>query len=131
MGIWNNLFGGDDNQQQNKDTKVEWIELRSNAQLDDIDVSGSNKPQLIYKHSTSCGISSMVLRRLEKLMQSAGGEADLYFLDIHRHREVSDAIAGRYRVRHQSPQLLILKHGKLLATASHGAIAEVDLSQYF
>lgn len=130
MGIWNNLFGGEHTPQQNKDTNVQWIALRNNSQLEDIDRNGSNKPQLIYKHSTSCGISSMVLRRLEQLMQKVGGEADLYFLDIHRHREVSDAIAGRYKVRHQSPQLLILKQGKLLAAASHGAIAEVDLSQY-
>jgi bacillithiol system protein YtxJ len=124
------LFGGKRERPQDKDTNIQWIELQSDAQLNDIDKKGINRPQLIYKHSTTCGISSMVLRRLEILLQGVSGKADLYFLDVHRNLQVSDSIAGRYHVRHQSPQLLILKQGKVLAAPSHGAIAEVELEHY-
>jgi bacillithiol system protein YtxJ len=130
MGIWSLLFGREPNRQQDKDTNVEWIMLNGNSQLYDIDNNVEGKVQLIYKHSTTCGISSVVLRRLEHQIRGMEGDADLYFLDVHRHREVSNAIADRYKLRHQTPQLLILKQGELVAAASHGAIADLDLKQY-
>jgi bacillithiol system protein YtxJ len=70
----------------------------------------------------------MVRKRLENNLHRY--DADCYFLDVHRHREISNALAGQYAVRHESPQLLVIKEGRLAASASHGAIVELDLDAY-
>jgi bacillithiol system protein YtxJ len=126
MGVWKNLFGkgGDHGNPEKKD--VGWIALDSRDQLDQISSRSGKKTQLIYKHSVSCGISAMVLKLLEGKLAKYGQKADYYFLDILRNREVSDAVSRKYGIRHESPQLLIIENGKLKASASHGAIADME-----
>ena len=71
----------------------------------------------------------MVLNRFTSVFpQDFSG--DLYFLDLHRYRAVSDAVANTFRVIHQSPQLLIIKDGAVVAHASHGEISTIDLMQF-
>ena len=55
---------------------------------------------------------------------------DFYFLDLHAHRDVSNAVASEFGIQHQSPQLLILKNGVVVYHDSHGAIADVNLEKY-
>jgi bacillithiol system protein YtxJ len=59
------------------------------------------------------------------------GEAfDLYYLDIIGYREISNAIAHRFNVVHESPQVLVIKNGTVVAQASHGAISGLDLKAF-
>ena len=53
-----------------------------------------------------------------------------YLLDLLNYREISNAIANRYDVMHQSPQILVIKNGKVVYTASHDAIDATDLKQF-
>jgi bacillithiol system protein YtxJ len=53
-----------------------------------------------------------------------------YFLDLLNHRDVSNAIADRFGVYHQSPQLLVIKDGKAIFDASHESIDASDLKQF-
>ena len=55
---------------------------------------------------------------------------DLYYLDLLNYREVSNETGYKFQVLHESPQLLIIKNGVVLAHASHGAINEFDLSKF-
>ena len=71
----------------------------------------------------------MVLRMFSD-HYTLGGEADLYYLDLHAHRDVSNIVASKFQVFHQSPQLLIIKDGEVVFHASHGAIADVDVEIY-
>jgi bacillithiol system protein YtxJ len=127
MGIWNTVFGSGSSENP-ENHKVPWVALDSRDQLRQITTLSAGKPQMIYKHSYSCGISGMVRKRLENNLHRY--DADCYFLDVHRHREISNALAGQYAVRHESPQLLVIKEGRLAASASHGAIVELDLDAY-
>jgi bacillithiol system protein YtxJ len=54
----------------------------------------------------------------------------LHFLDLLNHRDISNAIAERFNVVHESPQLLVIKNGIAVSIASHGSINDLDLQQY-
>lgn len=128
MGIFDSVFGKKQ-QTTNEDKKIPWISLESMAQLDEIKINSAKRAQLIFKHSTTCGVSSMVLKMFNGSFDT-NLDCDLYFLPIQSHRELSNAIAEKFGVRHESPQLLILKDGKVSFHTSHGAIADLDLSKY-
>ncbi len=107
-----------------------WTALSQSAQLDEIAKQSETRPQLIFKHSTRCGISAMVWRTFERTWAEGEYAADLYVLDLLNYRSVSNEIAERFQVFHQSPQLLIIKNGTAVLHESHGAIQEVRLSDY-
>ena len=114
-----------------KDTKlVPWIALNSIEHLKEIEAKSATKTQVIFKHSTRCGISRMVLSQFEKDFDTSSTNLDLHFLDLLNHRDISNAIAERFNVVHESPQLLIIKNGIAVSNASHGSINDLDLQQY-
>lgn len=118
MGLFQSFFG---NENQRDESQIEWKMLTKITQLDDVVNESKHNPVLIFKHSTRCGISRMTLKRFES-------EFDLhdkvtpYFLDLLQHRGVADAIAERFNVVHQSPQVLVIKDGASVYDASHEAI---------
>ena len=130
MGIIKSIFGESKGKGPEKKRELAWIPLVEMAQLDRIHTNSFDKPQLIYKHSTTCGISSMVLNMFTRSYDIPQEHADLYFLDLHRHRAISNEIAGKFRVRHESPQLLLVEKGEVKVHRSHGGIADLDLKAY-
>jgi bacillithiol system protein YtxJ len=99
---------------------MEWIKLESTEQLAAIKENSAGKPQLIFKHSTRCSVSSMVLQRLERhpLHQTI----DCYFLDLIAYRPVSNQVAEIFNVWHESPQVLLIKNGECIFDESHMGI---------
>lgn len=130
MGIFSKLFGNNNAEGEGRKSAIPWIPFINSEQLEQIKIGSALKPQFIYKHSTTCGISSMVLRVLEGTLGASEPAADFFFLDLHRHRELSRAVAAEFRIRHESPQLLIVKDGKVRMAASHGAIADINFNEY-
>jgi len=128
MGLFGNIFGKKA-ETGSGEKKVPWVPLDRDDQLEEIVEQSNRRPQLIFKHSSSCGISSMVLTMFNSSFDSQW-ECDLHFLTIQANRELSNAIATRFGVRHESPQLLILKDGKISFHTSHGAIADTDIGDY-
>ncbi|HHC78660.1 MAG TPA: bacillithiol system redox-active protein YtxJ [Flavobacteriia bacterium] len=123
MGFLNTIFG----KNQDKLANIPWKPLRNIHQLDTIINDSNVHTHLIFKHSTRCGISSSVLRRFEKEFDTSL-PVQLYFLDLLSHREISNEIEQRFGVAHQSPQVLILKGGKVEAHASHYDILAMRFS---
>src|SRR5690554_2573539 len=82
-----------------------WKPLVAIDQLDVIAESSHKKTIVIFKHSTRCFISRKVLSNFEKEASEFALKADPYFLDLLQFRSVSNAVAERYNVIHQSPQL--------------------------
>ncbi|MET0394137.1 MAG: bacillithiol system redox-active protein YtxJ [Chitinophagaceae bacterium] len=99
---------------------MQWIPLIAEDQLKDILERSATTPQVIYKHSTRCSISSMVRHRLDK--KPAPGGIDFYYLDIFAYRPLSNKIAQDLGVQHESPQVLLIKNGQCVYTESHMAI---------
>lgn len=104
---------------------MNWIDLVSFSQLDDIISLSADKPVVIFKHSTRRQVSSIALTRLIK----AGpvNEAPFYFLDLLSHRQLSSFIAEKFQVSHESPQLLLIKNGECVYEESHLGISAGEL----
>jgi bacillithiol system protein YtxJ len=103
---------------------MEFTVLKVVNQLEEIDVLSDTKPQVIFKHSTSCYISGMAKKSLVRELENTNeGIVDVYYLDLLLHRNLSNAIAERYQVQHQSPQLLLIHHRKCVYNASHGDVS--------
>lgn len=113
-------------QSDNEKSNDFWVELVDIATLNEIEQS--ELPVLIFKHSTRCGISSMVWRRFKQDYAFSQNEVTFYYLDLLRYRTISNEIAARYDVVHESPQLIVLNRGEVIAHASHSAINELDLA---
>lgn len=99
---------------------MNWITLTDIAQLNEIYTNSYQKTAVIFKHSTRCSISSMVLHRLERAAVPAG--IDFYLLDLIRHRNISHMIAEKFSVYHESPQVLLIKNGECVYDESHNGI---------
>jgi bacillithiol system protein YtxJ len=104
---------------------MDWIPLTSSAQLADIIEKSKHKPQLIFKHSTRCSISSMAKNRLERVTPPEN--IDFYYLDLISYRELSSKIAEEFDVFHESPQVILIKNGECSYDESHSGINMDDI----
>lgn len=106
---------------------MNWIDLTQEAQVNDIRELSKQKPQLIFKHSTRCSISSVAKSRLER--GSAPGEVDFYYLDLIKYRNISQKIAEDFSVEHESPQVLLIKDGVCVYDESHSGISMDEITE--
>jgi bacillithiol system protein YtxJ len=104
---------------------MDWISLTSSAQLADIIEKSKHQPQLIFKHSTRCSISSMAKNRLERTTPPEN--IDFYYLDLISYRELSTKIAEDFDVFHESPQVILIKNGECSYDESHSGINMDDI----
>jgi len=128
MSFINKIFGST---KEPKEEKVlPWIPLNSIDQLSYIEEKSKTKTQVIFKHSTRCGISRMVINQFVSNYNFTKKELDLYYLDLLSFRDVSDEVGYKFQVVHQSPQLLVVKNGVAVAHDSHGSINRIDLGRF-
>jgi len=106
---------------------MNWIQLTQTEQLQQIKQQSFTQPQVIFKHSTRCSISSMALNRLERAEQPDG--IAFYFLDLIANRNISNAVAETFQVHHESPQILLIKNGECIYDESHSGINIDDIVQ--
>ena len=99
---------------------MNWIYLTNEEQLHQIKTNSNTKPQVIFKHSTRCSISSVAKNRLERSTQP--GDMDFHFLDLIKYRTISNKIAEDFKVYHESPQILVIKNGECIYDESHSGI---------
>jgi bacillithiol system protein YtxJ len=99
-----------------------WKELYTEQDVDELITKSAERPQLIFKHSVTCGISAHALFKLEEGTEALLQQADVHYLNLLRHRDVSNYIARKLSITHQSPQILILKNGHAVFSTSHHAI---------
>lgn len=104
---------------------MQWIPLTQIDQLDQIVTASIQKPQVIFKHSTTCSISKMALSRFER--ETAPDSIDFYYLDLLNYRSISNAIADKFQVHHESPQLLLIQNGECTYDESHYGIMMDEL----
>ena len=83
-----------------------------------------NESVFLFKHSMRCGLSSMVLKKFEKQMLERNKR--YYFLNILANRDLSDWIADELNIRHESPQLIVLKDAKVIAYDSHYNLLDIS-----
>jgi len=106
---------------------MNWINLTDISQLDAL--ANDIQPGLIFKHSTRCSISMMAKRRFEMDASLLPSSLKLYFLDLLKHRDLSAAIAEKFQVQHESPQILLIADGQCILEASHSDIAAAEVAE--
>jgi len=96
-----------------------WEDITSAAQLDGIEQTSFKHPVVIFKHSTRCSTSMFSWNRIKALPANDQQGTAFYFLDLLQHRDISNLIAEKWKVKHESPQVLVISEGKVQAHASH------------
>ena len=99
---------------------MNWTKLTSEAELIDIVKKSHTEPQIIFKHSTRCGTSYLVKENLED--SDLPEKTEFHLLDLISHRSLSDQIAKLFTVRHESPQVLVIKDGICIYNKAHSGI---------
>jgi len=92
--------------------------LTSLGELDTALAQSTTRPIVIFKHSQTCGTSAQAYEEIEEVL-SRGLGADTFLVDVRAHRSISQAIAARFNVRHESPQVLLIQDGAVKWHTSH------------
>lgn len=124
MSIFNSIFG--EPKPNSSASKINWTSMEHLGQIDEIILLSEEMPVIIFKHSTRCSISKMALKNFEN-EYDLGENVTPYFLDLISFRDVSNEIASRFNVVHQSPQLLLIVGGKSVYDVSHSSIDAQEL----
>ena len=107
---------------------MNWNKLTSEEQIDQVIAASEEKPVLLFKHSTRCSISSMSLDRLLRNWKPEDADKITpYYLDLIAFRSVSNLVAERFGVPHESPQVLLIQKGKVTYHESHYGISYAEI----
>ena len=123
-------FKSTEGNKEDKIARISWQQLSSIDQLEGIVEESKNIPVVIFKHSTRCGVSRGVLKSFEKNYNLPEEGMKLYFLDLLAHRDISNEIASRFKVHHESPQMIVLKNGEVVFHDSHHSIDPSSLKRF-
>jgi len=104
-----------------------WKSLDSPSKLEEAIETSFQKDVVIFKHSTSCSISHMAKLRLDESWDLEGVET--YYLDLKTYRALSDEIAEKFQVFHESPQVLLIRNGECFYDASHFDISVGEIKE--
>ena len=102
MGLFNSFFTN--TQQHPVKGNVNWIHLTNVDQIKQINSLSKSETVFIFKHSTRCGISKMVIKRFENMFDESMNTIKVYYLDLLKYRDVSNEVVETFKVIHQSPQ---------------------------
>lgn len=113
----------------NSTSNYPWENLDSSEKLNVLHEASNEKAIIIFKHSTRCSISAMALNNFQsnaKLPEN--GRCVL--LDLLSYRSISNELAEKYGVQHESPQVLVIDKGECVYHASHHQI-DIDRVNQF
>ena len=126
--MFGNLFGSGNGPERNSAGEFPWNGLEDPAGEALFDSIAKGGVQVVFKHSTTCGVSRIMLGRFQGQWPTDG--ASYFLIDVKRNRPLSDTVAQRFGCTHQSPQVLVIREGELVAHASHGAIEGLDPGEF-
>ncbi|MCY4546636.1 MAG: bacillithiol system redox-active protein YtxJ [Gemmatimonadetes bacterium] len=107
------------------------VQLTTMEELEKAVTSSSDRPVFVYKHSTVCPVSARAADQYHDFAEEDASSPAPMFTQVMviEHRDISNAIESRLDVRHESPQLLLLRDGKVAWHASHFSITGKAISQ--
>ena len=97
--------------------------------LDAAIAESRERPVLLFKHSRYCGVSCEALDELQSHIEGTAVHAAYKMITVQTHRPVSDAVAKLLGLRHETPQAILLRNGKVVWNASHFRITAFELNQ--
>jgi len=116
MGLsMDDLFAGDGRDGVGE-TATRFVPVADTAALAPLFVASRAVPTILFLHDPGCPISRAAYRQMARL----GDEIPL--VDVRRAHGISRAVEERTGVRHESPQVIVLRQGRAVWSASHYAI---------
>jgi bacillithiol system protein YtxJ len=106
---------------------INWKNITRPEEVELISIQSHNSPVVIFKHSTRCNISAVAKNRMDS--NEAAESEEYYYLDLLSYRDISAAIAERFQVNHESPQLLLIVDGECVYDESHMGINFSELHE--
>jgi bacillithiol system protein YtxJ len=100
-----------------------FYEISSSEELEDIFEKSFEKPVVLFKHSITCPISSGVYYEVSSV------DADINLIIVQKARNISNQIAEKTGIRHESPQAIVIKNGKPIYHASHYSVTAEDIKK--
>src|SRR5690242_13201615 len=97
--------------------------------LDAAIAESRERPVLLFKHSRHCGVSCEALDELQSHIDRQTGGAAYKIITVQNARLVSDAAAERLALRHETPQAILLRDGKVVWSASHFRVTAEQLNR--
>jgi bacillithiol system protein YtxJ len=96
--------------------------------LDEAIAGSASRPLLLFKHSLSCGTSAHAHQEVEAFLSGPSLRLDARVVHVQTARAIAGAIADRFGIRHESPQLLLLFGGQVVWHASHYRITRREMT---
>lgn len=106
-----------------------WKTIESENDLDEIIQRSHDKPQLIFKHSPSCGVSFFAKKDLESLNNDIFEKLDFHVVNVIKQRPLSQYIALELSTRHESPQILFIENEEVKWNGSHSQVKASAVEQ--
>jgi bacillithiol system protein YtxJ len=97
--------------------------------LDAAIAESCERPVFVFKHSRTCGISAEALDELRAHVGRAESGASYKVITVQSHRRVSDEATARFGIRHETPQVILLRDGRAVSNASHFRITANHLDR--
>lgn len=96
-------------------------ELSRLERVDELDelLHASDRPLLLFKHSRTCGVSAEALDELVRHLSAKQDDVRYAMITVQTHRDLANVTTHRLGVRHETPQALLIHHGRVVWTASH------------
>jgi bacillithiol system protein YtxJ len=104
-------------------------ELTNMRDLEEAVRESDERPVLFFKHSLTCPVSSRALRELESYLEDANSQVNCKLIIVQRARDVSNEVAARLGVVHESPQALLVSRGREVWNTSHFSITSDSLRE--
>lgn len=122
MGIFNSLsgmFGSDDSDEPS----FKWKVPEDEEAVENILGKSEERVQLLFKHSSRCATSYFARKSLENFPEERKAAVDFHMVDVIQQRQLSGRIADKFNIRHESPQLFILKDNEVIWHGSHSQVS--------
>jgi len=100
-----------------------FFRIDDRATLDGLISDSKQKTILVFKHSNACGVSARAYRELEKL------EGQVNLLEVQAVPDLSRELESLTGVRHETPQVILLRDGKAVWNASHFDVNVASVSK--
>jgi bacillithiol system protein YtxJ len=97
-------------------------QLKTLERLEELDrllAASDERPLLLFKHSYTCGISAEALDELVSHLNAGAADAAYAMVTVQTHRDVSNAVAKKLGLRHETPQAILIRNGQVVWSASH------------
>jgi bacillithiol system protein YtxJ len=100
-----------------------FVKITDKKSLEELTNRSNERPVVIFKHSLTCPISAAAYDQMAEF------EGEVELVEVQRARELSAEIENRLGVEHESPQVLVLRNGRVAWNASHFKITAAAVAE--